>query len=97
MEALWHLHEAPGSQFDVRFTADFVRAKEGGRPLPRLPEARAGVGLLWASAAWTFAWPLNAARSISLVEVLPTDPVTPTTRARLRAADIDAVVIRVGD
>ena len=53
-EALWHLHEAPGSQFDVRFTADFVRAKEGGRPLPRLPEARAGVGLLWASAAWTF-------------------------------------------
>lgn len=54
VEALWHLHEAPGSQFDVRFTADFVRAKEGGRPLPRLPEARAGVGLLWASAAWTF-------------------------------------------
>lgn len=53
-EALWHLHEAPSSQFDVRFTADFVRAKEGGRPLPRLPEARAGVGLLWASAAWTF-------------------------------------------
>ena len=54
VEALWHLHEAPGSQFDVRFTADFVRAKEGGRPLPRLPEARAGVGLLWASVAWTF-------------------------------------------
>ena len=53
-EALWHLHEAPGSQFDVRFTADFVRAKEGGRSLPRLPEARAGVGLLWASAAWSF-------------------------------------------
>ena len=54
IEALWHLHEAPGSQFDVRFTADFVRAKEGGRPLPRLPEARAGIGLLWASAAWSF-------------------------------------------
>ena len=54
VEALWHLHEAPGSQFDVRFTGDFVRAKEGGRALPRLPEARAGVGLLWASAAWTF-------------------------------------------
>ena len=54
LEALWHLHESPGSQFDVRFTADFVRAKEGGRPLPRLPEARGGVGLLWASAAWTF-------------------------------------------
>ena len=46
--------EDPRSQFDVRFTADFVRAKEGGRSLPRLPEARAGVGLLWASAAWSF-------------------------------------------
>ena len=31
-----------------------LRAKEGGRSLPRLPEARAGVGLLWASAAWSF-------------------------------------------
>jgi iron complex outermembrane receptor protein len=53
LEALWHLHESPGSQFDVRFTADFTRATEGGRPLPRIPAARTSLGLLWASAAWS--------------------------------------------
>lgn len=53
LEALWHLHEAPGSQFDVRLAADFTRATEGGRPLPRIPAARATLGILWASDAWS--------------------------------------------
>ncbi|MBI5689108.1 MAG: TonB-dependent receptor [Verrucomicrobia bacterium] len=53
LEGLWHLHEAQGRQFDVRFTADLTRAEEGGRPLPRIPAARVGLGLLWAVESWS--------------------------------------------
>ncbi len=38
-----------------------------------------------ASAAWTLPNSASISRSISLVEVLPADPVTAITRARVRA------------
>ncbi len=53
VETLWHLHEKRDWQLDLRLAADFTRAREGGRNLPRIPPARATVGLLWATVNWS--------------------------------------------
>ena len=52
-ESLWHLHDRPDWQLDFRLAADFTRAREGGRDLPRIPAARTGVGLFWSTTAWS--------------------------------------------
>ncbi|MCX6943137.1 MAG: TonB-dependent receptor [Verrucomicrobia bacterium] len=52
-ESLWHLHDRPDWQLDFRLAADFTRAREGTRDLPRIPAARTGVGLFWSSTAWS--------------------------------------------
>lgn len=52
-EVLWHLHDARDSQFDLRFSADLVRAKADGQHLPRIPAARVAVGALWATERWS--------------------------------------------
>lgn len=53
-EVLFHLHDQAAHQLDLRLTADFVRAEDGaGRPLPRIPAARVGVGLDWRRGDWT--------------------------------------------
>ena len=52
-ETLWHLHDRPDWQLDFRLAADFTRAREGGRDLPRIPAARTGVGLFWSTTAWS--------------------------------------------
>lgn len=52
-ETLWHLHEKRDWQLDLRLAADFTRAREGGRNLPRIPPARTTVGLLWATVNWS--------------------------------------------
>jgi len=53
VETLWHLHEKRDWQLDLRLAADFTRAREGGRDLPRIPPARTTVGLLWATVNWS--------------------------------------------
>lgn len=47
LELIAHLHETTGSQLDVRFTADTVRAtnRSDNAPLPRITPARAGIAL----------------------------------------------------
>jgi iron complex outermembrane receptor protein len=71
LEGLWHLHETPGHQLDVRFSADLTRATAEGSPLPRIPAARAGLGLLWAVEAWSagldYQWTL-AQRRVAAAE-----------------------------
>ena len=52
-ESLWHLHDRPDWQLDFRLAADFTRAREGTRDLPRIPAVRTGVGLFWSSTAWS--------------------------------------------
>lgn len=52
-EVLWHLHDTRDSQFDLRFSADLVRAKAGGENLPRIPAARVAVGALWVTERWS--------------------------------------------
>ncbi|MEY3607278.1 MAG: hypothetical protein RLZZ447_66, partial [Verrucomicrobiota bacterium] len=52
-EILWHLHEARDSQFDLRFSADLVRATAGGENLPRIPATRVTLGALWATDRWS--------------------------------------------
>lgn len=53
LEAVWHLHHPRHSQLDLRFAADFTRAREGTRDLPRIPAARLTTGIFWAHEAWT--------------------------------------------
>ncbi len=53
LEAVWHLHDQHDYQLDVRFGADFTRAREGSRNLPRIPAARLSTGIAWAHDAWT--------------------------------------------
>ncbi len=53
VETLWHLHEKRDWQLDLRLAADFTRAREGERNLPRIPPARTTVGLLWATVEWS--------------------------------------------
>lgn len=53
VETLWHLHDRPNWQLDFRLAADFTRAREGARDLPRIPAARTGVGLFWSTTAWS--------------------------------------------
>ena len=52
-ELLWHLHDTRDSQFDLRFSADLVRAKAGSEHLPRIPAARVAVGALWVTERWS--------------------------------------------
>lgn len=50
LEAIFHLHSGARHQFDVRVMGDFTRAEDGsGRPLPRIPALRGGVGMDWFS------------------------------------------------
>ena len=53
VETVWHLHDRPDWQLDLRLTADLTRARESGRDLPRIPAARTGVGLFWSTTAWS--------------------------------------------
>lgn len=53
LETLWHLHETQGRQLDLRLAADFTRAREGSRNLPRIPPARFTAGLFWSTSAWS--------------------------------------------
>lgn len=53
VETIWHLHEDRDRQLDLRLAADFTRAREGGRDLPRIPAARVTGGIAWAGAAWS--------------------------------------------
>jgi iron complex outermembrane receptor protein len=52
-EAVWHLHHDRDYQLDLRFAADFTRAREGANNLPRIPAARLTTGLFWAHEAWS--------------------------------------------
>lgn len=52
LETLWHLHENKDWQLDLRLAADFTRAREGSRPLPRIPAPRVTTGLTWAHDDW---------------------------------------------
>ncbi len=51
-ETLWHLHDRQDWQLDLRLAADFTRAREGSRPLPRIPASRLTTGLTWSHADW---------------------------------------------
>ena len=53
VETVWHLHDRPDWQLDLRLTADLTRARESGRDLPRIPATRTGAGLFWSTAAWS--------------------------------------------
>jgi len=53
LETLWHLHDTKDAQLDLRLAADFTRAREGSRPLPRIPAARVIAGLSWTLHAWS--------------------------------------------
>ncbi|MGH7945527.1 MAG: TonB-dependent receptor [Opitutaceae bacterium] len=52
-ETVWHLHDKTAWQLDLRLAADFTRATEGGRNLPRIPAGRVTAALLWANTKWT--------------------------------------------
>jgi iron complex outermembrane receptor protein len=53
LETLWHLHERADWQLDLRLAADFTRARENDRDLPRIPAARTSAGLFWTAATWS--------------------------------------------
>ncbi len=55
LELIAHLHEGSGSQLDVRFVADTVRAtnRTDGEALPRITPARAGIGIDYRHGAWS--------------------------------------------
>jgi iron complex outermembrane receptor protein len=53
LEAIWHLHEQNHYQLDLRFAADFTRAREGSRNLPRIPAARLSSGVFLAHESWS--------------------------------------------
>jgi iron complex outermembrane receptor protein len=53
LETIWHLHDKADWQLDLRLAADFTRAREGSRNLPRIPPARLSGGLIWANADWS--------------------------------------------
>ncbi len=53
VETLWHLHDRKDSQLDLRLAADFTRAREDSRNLPRIPAARLIAGLAWAHDDWS--------------------------------------------
>lgn len=52
LETIWHLHEQPDGGVDARLAADFTRAREGSRDLPRIPAARVMAGLTWTHEDW---------------------------------------------
>ena len=72
---------SPPARRSARRRASPSRAP--GRRCPRAPRARVSgrpISVLrFSRLAWT--WPGSSARAMSLTEVLPTEPVTPTTRA----------------
>jgi iron complex outermembrane receptor protein len=74
-EVLWHLHEARDSQFDLRFSADLVRAKADGQHLPRIPAARVGVGALWATERWSLG--AEVQRTFRQERTAPGEPQSP--------------------
>jgi iron complex outermembrane receptor protein len=57
-EAVFHLHENEGLSVDLRLTGDVVRARldkaeaNGNRELPRIPAARLGAALEFATVRW---------------------------------------------
>lgn len=53
VETVWHLHDRSDWQLDLRLAADFTRAKEGSRHLPRIPPGRLTAGLFWAHDGWS--------------------------------------------
>jgi iron complex outermembrane receptor protein len=53
LETIWHLHESSNWDLDLRLTADFTRASEGPRNLPRIPATRTTGGISWAADAWS--------------------------------------------
>ncbi len=53
LETIWHLHESTKWNLDLRLAADFTRAREGGRNLPRIPAARTTGGISWSAGAWS--------------------------------------------
>jgi iron complex outermembrane recepter protein len=53
VETIWHLHESTKWNLDLRLTADFTRAREGDRNLPRIPAARTTGGISWTTGAWS--------------------------------------------
>lgn len=52
LETIWHLHESTKWNLDVRLAADFTRARESGRHLPRIPAARTTAGVSWSAGPW---------------------------------------------
>lgn len=53
IETIWHLHNATRWNLDLRLAADFTRARENSRNLPRIPAARTTAGLAWAADKWS--------------------------------------------
>jgi iron complex outermembrane receptor protein len=53
LEAIWHLHESTKWNLDLRLAADFTRAQESGRNLPRIPATRTTGGVSWAAGSWS--------------------------------------------
>jgi len=74
-EVLWHLHDARDSQFDLRFSADLVRAKADGEHLPRIPAARVAVGALWATERWSLG--AEVQRTFAQERTAPGEPRSP--------------------
>ena len=74
-EILWHLHDARDSQFDLRFSADLVRAKADGQHLPRIPAARVAVGALWATERWSLG--AEVQRTFTQERTAPGESTTP--------------------
>lgn len=53
-QATANLHEGVRHRFDLKVGADVTRATDGaGRPLPRIPAARATVGIDWRCGHWS--------------------------------------------
>ena len=73
-EVLWHLHEARDSQFDLRFSADLVRATADGEHLPRIPATRVSVGALWATERWSLG--AEVQRTFTQERTAPGEPTT---------------------
>jgi iron complex outermembrane receptor protein len=75
LETLWHLHAGTGSQLDLRLAADLVRAREGGRHLPRIPAARFTAGLAWADEHWSLG--AEVQRTLGQTRTAPGETATP--------------------